>query len=146
MVEHLLDWDTFMENVVRLSYKKSLLLISAPNLGNWINRSLLLLGFQPRDLEISSKRLYGVAPLYKGHAPIGHVKVATLPAMRQFIESYGFRVVRASSLYAKDNVLANIVDLLLKPFPSLARRYIILAQRDELDGNKFIISSHECEK
>ncbi|MEM2363811.1 MAG: hypothetical protein QXQ20_08980 [Candidatus Nezhaarchaeales archaeon] len=142
----MLDWDTFMENVVRLSYKKSLLLISAPNLGNWINRSLLLLGFQPRDLEISSKRLYGVAPLYKGHAPIGHVKVATLPAMRQFIESYGFRVVRASSLYAKDNVLANIVDLLLKPFPSLARRYIILAQRDELDGNKFIISSHECEK
>ncbi|MEM1914633.1 MAG: class I SAM-dependent methyltransferase [Candidatus Nezhaarchaeales archaeon] len=136
VIEHLLDWDTFMENVVRLSHKGSFLLISAPNLGSWINRGLLLLGFQPRDLEISSKRLYGVAPLYKGHAPVGHVKVATLSAMRQFIESYGFRVVRVSSLYAKDNALTNIVDLLLKPFPSLARRYIILAQRDELDGNK----------
>ncbi|MEM0235677.1 methyltransferase domain-containing protein [Thermofilum sp.] len=136
VIEHLSDWDTFMENVVRLSHKGSFLLISAPNLGSWINRGLLLLGFQPRDLEISSKRLYGVAPLYKGHAPVGHVKAATLPAMRQFIESYGFRVVRVSSLYAKDNVLTNIVDLLLKPFPSLARRYIILAQRDELESNK----------
>lgn len=125
-----------MENVVRLSHKRSFLLISAPNLGSWINRISLLMGFQPRDLEISSKGLYGVPPLYKGHTPIGHIKIATLRAMKQFIESYGFRVVKVYPLYAKDNALANIVDSLLKPFPSLARRYIVLAQRDELDGNK----------
>jgi len=136
VIEHLQNWDTFMENVVRLSHKGSLLLISAPNLGSWINRILLLLGFQPRDLEISSKRLYGIAPLYRGHAVIGHIKIATLHAMKQFIESYGFRVVRVFPFYAKDSMFANIVDSLLKPFPSLARRYVILAQRDEFGSSK----------
>ncbi|MEM0282350.1 MAG: class I SAM-dependent methyltransferase [Desulfurococcaceae archaeon] len=128
VIEHLQDWDIFMENVIGLSHKGSLLLISAPNLGSWINRISLLMGFQPRDLEISSKRLYGVPPLYKGHTPAGHIKIATLRAMKQFIESYGFQVIRVFPLYAKDNVLANIVDSLLKPFPSLARRYVILVQ------------------
>jgi len=76
-----------MENIAGLSHKRSLLVISAPNLGSWINRVSLLMGFQPRDLEISSKGLYGVAPLYKGHKPANHIKIATLRAMKQFMKA-----------------------------------------------------------
>ncbi|MEM4546735.1 MAG: class I SAM-dependent methyltransferase [Nitrososphaerota archaeon] len=136
VIEHLQNWDIFMENIIGLSHKGSFLLLSAPNLGSWINRISLLMGFQPRDLEISSKGLYGVPPLYKGHTPAGHIKIATLRAMKQFIESYGFRVVKVYPFYAKDNVMVNIVDWLLKPFSSLARRYTILTQRDEFDSDK----------
>jgi len=80
-------------------------------------------------MEISSKRLYHVLPQYRGHPPAGHIKIATLGAMKEFLEDNGLRVVKAWSLYAKDNALANVVDRTLKPFPSLARRFIVLAQK-----------------
>jgi len=129
VVEHLEDWDTFIANAYTPLKEGGWLLISAPNLGSWINRIALLLGYQPRDLEISAKKLYHVLPQYRGHPPVGHIKIATLGAMKGFLEDHGFKVVKAWSLYAKDNIIANVVDQILKPFPSLARRYIVLAQK-----------------
>jgi len=129
VIEHLEDWDAFIVNVNTLLKEGGWLLLSAPNLGSWMNRIALLLGYQPRDLEISRKRLYHVLPQYRGHPPAGHIKIATLGAMKEFLEDHGFKVVKAWSLYAKDNMLANAVDRLLKPIPSLARRFIILARK-----------------
>lgn len=131
VIEHLEDWDIFIANVDVLLKEGGWLLLSAPNLGSWINRVALLLGYQPRDLEISSKKLYHVLPQYRGHLPAGHIKIATLGAMKEFLEDNGFRVVKIWPLYAKDNVLANVVDGVLKSFPSLARRFMILAQKQK---------------
>jgi len=131
VIEHLNDWDAFMTNVYTLLKKEGWLLLSAPNLGSWINRITILLGYQPRDLEISKYRLYHVLPQYKGHLPAGHIKIATLGAMKEYLEDRGFEIVKVLSLYAKDNTLANIVDKFFKQFPSLARRFIILAQKQK---------------
>jgi len=128
VLEHLDDWDTFIDNAYTLLNKEGWLLLSVPNLGSWINRIALLLGYQPRDLEISSKRPYHVLPQYRGH-PTGHIKIATLGAIEEFLEDRGFKVVKVWPLYAKDNVVANVIDRILKPFPSLARRFIVLAQK-----------------
>jgi len=131
VIEHLEDWDIFIANVDVLLKEGGWLLLSAPNLGSWINRVALLLGYQPRDLEISSEKLYHVLPQYRGHPPVDHIKIATLGAVKEFLEDNGFRVVKVWSLYTKDNVLANVVDGIFKLFPSLARRFIILAQKQK---------------
>lgn len=127
VLEHIHDWNAFMGSILKLSKEGTWILISAPNLGSWINRLAIILGRQPRDLEIAAK-LYHVLPPYRQHLPVGHIKMATLGAMEEFLKDFGFQVVKVFSLYSKHNAI-NIVDKLLKPFPSLARRYIILAYR-----------------
>jgi len=129
VMEHLQDWDTFIANAYTLLKEGGWLLLSTPNLGSWINRIALLLGYQSRDLEISAKKLYAVLPPYRGHPPVGHIKIATLKAMKEFLEDHGFKIVKTWSLYAKDHLIVNTVDWILKPFPSLTRRFVILAQK-----------------
>jgi len=129
VLEHITNWDAFINNVLKLSKEDTWLFLSMPNLGSWINRLAVILGYQPRDLEISSKKLYHVLAPYKQHPTIGHVKLASLGAMKEFLSDYGFKVVKAFSMYSKAGIV-NIIDRLLKPFPSLARRYIILARRN----------------
>jgi hypothetical protein len=88
----------------------------------------LLLGYQPRDLEISRKKLYGVAPPYKNHGVAGHVKVATFRAFKEYLMDNGFEIVMAKPLYNKQNLLINLIDKLLFA-PSLSRRFVILARK-----------------
>jgi len=54
-----------LENIKKILADQGYFLISMPNLSSWVNRLALLLGYQPRDLEISTKKLYGVAPPYR---------------------------------------------------------------------------------
>jgi len=110
-----------------------LLPLSAPNLGSWINSLALLLGYQPRDLEISNKKLYHVLPQYRGHLLVGHIKIgyalAMLKAMEELLEDHRFEIVNMWLLNSKDRFIANVVDLAFKPFPSLAQRHVILSQK-----------------
>jgi cyclopropane fatty-acyl-phospholipid synthase-like methyltransferase len=64
-LEHVTCWDEVFENIKKILAYQGYLLISMPNLSSWVNRLALLLGYQPRDLEISTKKLYGVAPPFK---------------------------------------------------------------------------------
>jgi len=102
-------------------------LVSMPNLGSWVNRLALLLGYQPRDLEISTKKLYGVAPPY-GHEVIGHVKVATFKAFKEYLMDNGFEIVIAKPLYNKQSLLINLIDKIFST-PALSRRFIVLARK-----------------
>jgi len=54
-LEHVICWDEVFENIRNLLMNKGYILISMPNLGSWVNRLALLLGYQPRDIEISKK-------------------------------------------------------------------------------------------
>jgi cyclopropane fatty-acyl-phospholipid synthase-like methyltransferase len=64
-LERISCWDDVFENIKKILADQGYLLISVPNLSSWVNRLALLLGYQPRDLEISTKKLYGVAPPFK---------------------------------------------------------------------------------
>ncbi|MGC9149462.1 MAG: class I SAM-dependent methyltransferase [Sulfolobales archaeon] len=128
VLEHVNCWDEFMENIEMTLKPGGFLVISMPNLSSWLNRVALLLGYQPRDLEISQQKLYGVLPYYRSHPPIGHIKTAVFKAFKELLEDNGFQVLIAQSLYSKENLLVNIIDRLLNT-PSLGRRFIILARR-----------------
>jgi SAM-dependent methyltransferase len=127
-LEHVTCWDEVLENVRNVLVDGGYFLVSMPNLGSWINRLALLLGYQPRDLEISRKKLYGVAPPYKNHGVAGHVKVATFRAFKEYLMDNGFEIVMAKPLYNKQNLLINLIDKLLFA-PSLSRRFVILARK-----------------
>jgi 2-polyprenyl-3-methyl-5-hydroxy-6-metoxy-1,4-benzoquinol methylase len=65
-LEHSIHWDEIFENIRNNLVREGFVLIAMPNLGSWVNRLALLLGYQPRDLEISRKRAFGVAPFLVG--------------------------------------------------------------------------------
>jgi len=127
-LEHVTCWDEVLENVKRFLDDGGYFLVSIPNLGSWVNRLALLLGYQPRDLEISRKRLYGIAPPFKNHGVISHVKVATLKAFIEYLTDNGFEIVIARPLYNKQNLLVNFVDKIFYT-PSLSRRFVVLARK-----------------
>jgi SAM-dependent methyltransferase len=127
-LEHATCYDEFLENVKNVLFDGGYFLVSMPNLGSWVNRLALLLGYQPRDLEISRKKLYGVAPPYRSHGVVGHMKIATFKAFKEYLEDNGFEIVMARSLYDKQNLLINLIDKIFTT-PSLSRRFIILARK-----------------
>lgn len=130
VLEHVYDWDAVMANIGSMLVNDGFLLLSTPNLGSWVNRLLLLLGYQPRDLEISWRGLFGVFKTRRyGTVPIGHVKIATYRALVEYLESFSFKIIRAYPLYSREHPLILMIDKILHPFPSLSRRVMILAQK-----------------
>jgi SAM-dependent methyltransferase len=127
-LEHTMCWDETLENIKNSLVKGGYIIISMPNLASWVNRLMLFLGYQPRDLEISQKKLYGVAPPFKTHGVIGHVRVATFKAFYEFLVDSGFDIVMTKPLYSKANPIVNFLDGLLSK-PSLSRRYVFLARK-----------------
>jgi SAM-dependent methyltransferase len=127
-LEHVTCWDDVLENAKNVLVNGGYFLVSMPNLGSWVNRLALLLGYQPRDLEISTKKLYGVAPPYSHHGVAGHVKVATFKAFKEYLIDNNFEIVMVGPLYSKQSLLINIVDRLLSS-PSISRRFVILARK-----------------
>jgi SAM-dependent methyltransferase len=126
-LEHVTCWDDVLENVKNVLVNGGYFLVSMPNLGSWVNRLALLLGYQPRDLEISTKKLYGVAPPYS-HGVIGHVKVATFKAFKEYLMDNSFEIVIAKPLYNKQSLLINLIDKIFST-PALSRRFIVLARK-----------------
>jgi SAM-dependent methyltransferase len=125
-LEHNVDWDETLENIRSNLVKGGFVLISMPNLGSWVNRVALLLGYQPRDLEISRKKAFGVAPFFSKNA-IGHIKVATFGAFKEFLKDNGFDIIVARPLYSKEGLLINLVDKILFT-PRFSRRFYVLAK------------------
>jgi len=118
VLEHLKHFDNFFTESYRVLRKGGFLIISMPNLGSWINRIALLLGFQPRDVEVSCRvRNQGFLPIYS-EGYIGHVHSATLRAMRKILEFYNFQVVKVqgSSPYMETKRLGILLKMLDKIF------------------------------
>lgn len=133
-LEHLSYFDNFFSESFRVLRKGGYLLISMPNLGSYVNRIGLLLGFQPRDVEILRREpAQGFLP---GNVRqwLGHVHSATLRAMKYAIGSYGFTIVkvRGSSPHTVPARLVRVLDKIFGTHAGLSRRFIILSQKPGL--------------
>ena len=91
VIEHLYDPDLVMEQVRQVLTPSGVLAIVTPNLASWLNRLLLLGGFMPLDMEVSTREIFG-RPSPKGAPPAGHIRVFTLRALHEFLRFHGFRV------------------------------------------------------
>lgn len=130
VVEHLTHWDNFMTETHRVLRDGGYLLVSLPNLRSYIYVLSLLLGYQPRDVEVSKKYLVGVLPIYAKDEPAGHVHTVTVRALKQLLQKTGFEVIATKPLRSKipSKILSGI-DMVASSNASVARRVVVLAKK-----------------
>ncbi|MEU6259429.1 methyltransferase domain-containing protein [Streptomyces sp. NPDC047043] len=90
VVEHLVDPDGALDELHRVLRPGGHLMLSTPNLAAWYNRALLLAGVQPVFSEVSLRRVHG----RPGSQVVGHLRLFTARALREFVTASGFEVVR----------------------------------------------------
>jgi SAM-dependent methyltransferase len=133
MMDYLRTFDGMILETRRVLRSGGHVLVALPNLGSWHNRAMLLLGYQPRDVEISSHTLAGVPRrFYRGEQPAGHIHTATARAFTELMTFHGFRSVRISRGRPTMRTLTpwlDALDRLLSRRPTLARRFYYLGQK-----------------
>ncbi|MEW2167225.1 methyltransferase domain-containing protein [Streptomyces sp. NPDC007084] len=90
VVEHLVDPDSALDEIRRVLRPGGHLMLSTPNLAAWYNRALLLAGVQPVFSEVSLRAVHG----RPGREVVGHLRLYTARALREFVAASGFEVVR----------------------------------------------------
>ncbi|MFF3642168.1 class I SAM-dependent methyltransferase [Streptomyces sp. NPDC002564] len=92
VVEHLVDPDSALDELRRVLAPGGHLMLSTPNLAAWYNRGLLLAGVQPVFSEVSLRGIHG----RPGKEVVGHLRLYTARALREFVAASGFEVVGLS--------------------------------------------------
>ncbi|WP_328427967.1 class I SAM-dependent methyltransferase [Streptomyces sp. NBC_00443] len=90
VIEHLVDPDAALDEIRRVLRPGGHLMLSTPNLAAWYNRGLLLAGVQPVFSEVSLRGIHG----RPGREVVGHLRLYTARALREFVAASGFEVVR----------------------------------------------------
>jgi ubiquinone/menaquinone biosynthesis C-methylase UbiE len=130
VIEHLTNPDFAINEVHRVLKPNGFLVLSTPNLASWINRLLLLLGMQPLFSEVSTAKTFGRGPKSYGFVPVGHLRLFTYKALKEFLVYYRFDIVKAkgSDYEGLSNALKSI-DKILSKIPSLSSNIIIIARK-----------------
>ncbi|MFI1163211.1 methyltransferase domain-containing protein [Streptomyces sp. NPDC020801] len=89
VIEHLVDPDAALDEIRRVLRPGGHLMLSTPNLAAWYNRALLLAGVQPVFSEVSLRAIHG----RPGTQVVGHLRLYTARALREFVAAAGFEVM-----------------------------------------------------
>jgi methionine biosynthesis protein MetW len=94
ILEHVYDPDRLLGEIYRVLRPTGFAIIDVPNLGWWVDRLSLLLGYQPMSTE-SSLRFGSAGKLFIGSVAGGggHLRIWTVRAFRQVLRLHTFRVV-----------------------------------------------------
>lgn len=139
VIEHLIDPDRFLEESHRVLKKGGHLIITTPNLVAWYHRVLFIFGFYPLFLEMSTRsRSFGLGPLkkiIKNRQPVGHMRIFTVPALKDMLGAYGFKVVKVKGstiAFGFPGVLGLLYDTLDFIFsfkPALSSNMMVVARK-----------------
>ena len=95
VIEHIYNTDHILLESRRVLKPFGYLLVSTPNLAWWLNRLVLLLGYQPYFTNVSVK--YDVGKLFRHPLKTGckgqHIRMFTFKALRELLEFYSFRII-----------------------------------------------------
>jgi ubiquinone/menaquinone biosynthesis C-methylase UbiE len=141
VLNHLKFWDNILIETRRVLKPKGLIFISNPNLGSWIDRISLLLGYQPPTVEVSRVYCVGLPPPFPRKRSIEYVHSTTVRAMKELLSIYGFKTLKIwpvkipkldleRKVHSKLlGIIVRIVDVVMSKFPSFATRYLIIAEK-----------------
>jgi SAM-dependent methyltransferase len=117
-------YDNALSEAARVLEPGGWFLFSMPNLGSYTNRVRLLFGRQPDAVDVS-------AALHPRRTQAPMLHSATLRCMRGLLGRYGFSVT-AEWGFSPDSGRHRLgfLDPVVRPFPSLSRRFVILARKD----------------
>ncbi|MFF4521586.1 class I SAM-dependent methyltransferase [Streptomyces bluensis] len=126
VIEHLVDPDAALDEIRRVLRPGGHLMLSTPNLAAWYNRALLLAGVQPVFSEVSLRAIHG----RPGREVVGHLRLYTARALREFVAASGFEVVglRGAPFHGVPRPLRPL-DRLACAVPSAASILLLHARR-----------------
>jgi SAM-dependent methyltransferase len=126
VIEHLVDPDSALDELRRVLRPGGHLLLSTPNLAAWYNRGLLLAGVQPVFSEVSLRGVHG----RPGSQVVGHLRLYTARALKEFVAASGFDVVAlAGAPYHDVPRPLRPLDRLACRAPSLASILLVHARK-----------------
>jgi SAM-dependent methyltransferase len=131
VIEHLLNPDNVLEESYRILKPGGYLIIKTPNLSSWINRMYLLLGYQPPDMETSTKIRVGL-PRRRNEPLSGHIRPFTARAIRELLEYHKYVVLKVCGFPHNKRSLPKIiypVDKLLAKRYTLANSMVVLSKK-----------------
>jgi SAM-dependent methyltransferase len=134
MLDYFADFDVVIQEMRRVLRARGYAMISLPNLAGWQNRIALLLGYQPRDVEVSKEFVVGVHPHYRTQkpSPVGHIHTVTTAGFRELMERHGFETLRVTGAQPVPQGCGWLVarlDGILSRSASLARRFFYLGKK-----------------
>ncbi len=129
LLEHLTWYDHLLSETKRVISEGGYILFAMPNMAGWTNRLSLLTGHQPRNVEFSKEKPFGIMDAYGADYTVGHVHTPTVGAFREFLCYHDFEPLDTVGLhpYQKRRLVA-VVDRLVAWRPSLCRRFAVLAK------------------
>jgi SAM-dependent methyltransferase len=131
VIEHLFDPDFAICEVLRVLKRGGFLVLSTPNLASWLNRLLLFLGLQPRYSEVSTVKQFGRLGR-QDFAPVGHLRLFTHRALRQFLTFHHFNIVKVEGVASEGLPRAlGHIDRTISRIPSLASSIIVVVQKGQ---------------
>jgi len=126
VLEHLFDPDFTILEIKRVLKPGGYLIVSTPNLACWYNRLLLAFGVQPIFSEVSTQKIFGRPGISK---PCGHLRLFTLKSLIEFLEYYGFEVIKIKGTgFIKSPKIIPIIDTFLTRIPSLSPLLVLVAK------------------
>ena|GEM_PF-559501 len=145
-LHHLKFFDNVLSETRRILRPNGVLLISDTNMGFWVDRLCLLLGYQPPDVEVSSKYIVNLPNFYPRSGPIGYLHSITLRGMEELLRHYGFYILKSYGAKVPQKLLDITIpsksfhntliktlfkatDHLLSKHSTLAVRFFIISQR-----------------
>ncbi len=125
VIEHIVDTDGLLDEIHRVLHADGMLVLSTPNLAAWFNRLALLAGLQPAFSEVGYSGIYG----RPGSEVVGHLRLFTWRALREFLSAHGFTVVSVEGAPYHDlPSVARPLDRLAARLPGVAADLMVVAK------------------
>ena len=130
IIEHLFSPDELLDEIKILMDKNSILVLSTPNLGYYLNRIMLFFGISPFFLENSSEVKLGRKFRFLGqfNKTEGHIRLFTHGALKDLLKLKGLEIIKIKSFPVWDNIFDRIICLLSK---GLAANNVFVLKKDK---------------